>query len=255
MRAGPLMIARAIAIAALLAVAFLTKPAAAQDELPHRIVLVVPFGPGSGVDFVGRLVAEKLSERLAEPVVVENRPGAGGMTGEDWVARSDPDGATLLLMEGSVVLQKWLHKSVPFDVTTDFAPIARVATSTLFLCAQASFPPNSVHELVALAKSEPGKLSAGTPGVGSPHHLALLLFNSLAKINIVNVALSLGCRIGQLTCWQVRFRMVWTGLTAVMPHLQAGTVKLLGSASEAASVARAQRAHIRRRGRSRRGGQ
>ena len=231
MRAGPPAIARAIAVAALLALAFLTKPAAAQDDLPHRIVLVVPFGPGSGVDFVGRMVAEKLSERLAEPVVVENRPGAGGMTGEDWVARSDPDGSTLLLMEASVVLQKWLHKSVPFDVNTDFAPISRVATSTLFLCAQASFPPNTIHELVALAKSEPGKLSAGTPGVGSPHHLALLLFNSLAKINIVNVPYrSAAASVNDLLAGQIP--MVWTGLTAVMPHLQAGTVKLLGSASE-----------------------
>lgn len=228
---APGTIARGALIAALLVWAACIQPAAGQDIFPHRTVLVVPFGPGSGVDFVGRLVAEKLSVRLQEPVVVENHPGAGGMTGEDLVARADPDGGTLLLMEASVVLQKWLHKSVPFDVTTDFAPIARVATSTLLLAAQASFPPNSVRDLVARAKSEPGKLSAGTPGIGSPHHLALLLFNARANINIVNVPYrSAAASVNDLLAGQIP--MVWTGLTAVMPHLQAGTVKLLGSASE-----------------------
>jgi tripartite-type tricarboxylate transporter receptor subunit TctC len=218
-------------IVGLLSWVSLKLPAVAQQNLPNRLVLVVPFGPGSGVDFIGRMTAEKLSERLQEPVVVENRTGAGGISGEDYVAKADPDGGTLLLMESSAVLQKWLHKTVPFDVITDFAPIARVATSTLLLCAQASFPPNNIHELVALVKAEPGKLSAGTPGVGSPHHLALMLFNSLANIDIVNVPYrSSAASVNDLLAGQIP--MVWTGLTAIQSYLKAGTVKLLGSASE-----------------------
>lgn len=218
-------------IVGLLSCVPLTVPAVAQQSLPRRLVVVVPFGPGSGVDFIGRLVAEKLSERLQQAVVVENRTGAGGISGEDYVAKADPDGGTLLLMESSVVLQQWLHKSVPFDVVADFAPIGRVAASTLLLCAHASFPPNSIHELVDLAKREPGKLSAGTPGVGSPHHLALLLFNSLAAIDIVNVPYrSSAAAVNDLLAGQIP--MVWTGLTAIQSHLKAGTVKLLGSASE-----------------------
>ena len=135
---------------------------------------MVPIGAGGGVDATGRLIAEKLQERLKQPVIVENRPAGGGMVGANSVAKAAPDGHTLLLMETSSVLHKWLHTNVPFDVVTDFAPIARVATSPLILFAQPSFGPNNARELIALAKSQPGKLSVGTPGIGTPHHLAML---------------------------------------------------------------------------------
>ena len=102
---------------------------------------MVPIGAGGGVDATGRLIAEKLQERLKQPVVVENRPAAGGMVGADSVAKAAPDGHTMLLMETSSVLHKWLHTNVPFDVVADFAPIARVATSPLILFASPSFAP------------------------------------------------------------------------------------------------------------------
>jgi tripartite-type tricarboxylate transporter receptor subunit TctC len=205
--------------------------AAAAAELPRRIVLVVAFGAGSGIDFAGRLIADKLSKRLGLPVVVENRPGAGGMTGAEYVAHAQPDGGTLLLMDSATVVQKWLHKDVPFDVLTDFAPVAKMTNSTLLLCAQASFQCNSIKELVALARAEPGKLSAGTSGIGSPHHLDLLLFNSLAHINIVNVTYhSSLAAVNDLLGGQIP--LAWSGLTAVGGHLRAGTLKALGSASE-----------------------
>jgi tripartite-type tricarboxylate transporter receptor subunit TctC len=207
------------------------KRASAAVVLPRHIVLVVAFGPGSGIDFAGRLIAEKLSKRLGLPVVVENRPGAGGMTGAEFVAHAQPDGGTLLLMDSATVLQKWLHKDVPFNVETDFAPVAKMTNSTLMLCAQASFQCNNVKELVALARSEPGKLSAGTSGIGSPHHLDLLLFNSQAHINIVNVTYrSSLAAVNDLLGGQIP--LAWSGLTAVGGHLQAGTLKALGSASE-----------------------
>ena len=120
--------------------------------------------------------------------MVENHPGAGGLPGAgDLVARAQPDGGTLLLMDSATVLQKWLHKTF----RSTWRPTLRgrkMTNSTLMLCAQASFQCNSIKELVALARSEPGKLSCGTSGIGSPHHLDLLLFNAQAHINIVNVA-------------------------------------------------------------------
>ena len=207
------------------------KRASATSNLPSHIVIVVAFGPGSGIDLTGRLIAEKLSKQLGLPVVVENRPGAGGMTGAEFVTNAQPDGGTLLLMDSATVLQKWLHKSVPFDVRTDFAPIAKMTNSTLLLCAQASFPCNGIKELVALARSEPGKLSAGTSGIGSPHHLDLLLFNSLAHINVVNVTYrSSLAAVNDLLGGQIP--LAWCGLTAIKGHLEAGTLKVLGSASE-----------------------
>jgi tripartite-type tricarboxylate transporter receptor subunit TctC len=205
--------------------------AAAAVELPRRIVVVVPFGAGSGIDFAGRLIADKLSKRLQLPVVVENRPGAGGMTGAEYVAHAQPDGGTLLLMDSATVLQKWLHKDVPFNVLTDFAPVAKMTNSTLLLCAQASFQCNNIKELVALARSEPGKLSAGTSGIGSPHYLDLLLFNSLAHIKIVNVSYrSSLAAVNDLLGGQIP--LAWSGLTAVGGHIQASKLKALGSASE-----------------------
>src|SRR4051812_46189590 len=176
---------RSLQTLVLLPLLVLSAPVAAQLNPSRQITIVVPIGAGGGVDATGRLFAEKLQERLKQPVVVENRPAAGGLVGADSVAKAVPDGHTLLLMETSSVLHKWLHKSVPFDVVTDFAPIARVATSPMILFAQPSFGPSNARELIALAKAEPGKLSVGTPGVGTPHHLAMLMLNALAKIDIV----------------------------------------------------------------------
>lgn len=136
------------------------------------ITLVVPVAAGGGMDTIGRAVAERLQERLKQTVVVENRVGAGGAVGVDYVAKAAPDGRTLLLMDISAVLHKWLHKSVPFDVTEDFAPIAQVATTPILLFANPSLPVADVKELIAHARANPGKLSAGTPGLGTPHHLA-----------------------------------------------------------------------------------
>jgi tripartite-type tricarboxylate transporter receptor subunit TctC len=208
----------------------LAQPADAQLNTSRQITVVVPIGAGGGVDATGRLIAEKLQERLKQPVVVENRPAAGGMVGADSVAKATPDGHTILLMETSAVLHKWLHTNVPYDVVADFAPIARVATSPLILYASPTFAPNNVRELIALAKAEPGKLSAGTPGVGTPHHLGLLMLNALAKIDIVNVPYrGAAAALNDVLAGQIP--MAWAAPTAVMPHVATGKVKILGVAS------------------------
>ena len=217
-------------IVGLLGCLALATSAQAQLNPSRQITIVVPIGAGGGVDATGRLIAEKLQERLKQPVVVENRPAAGGMVGTDSVAKAAPDGHTLLLMETSAVLHRWLHTNVPYDVVADFAPIARVAISPLILYASPSFGPNSVRELIALAKAQPGKLSAGTPGVGTPHHLALLMLNALAKIDIVNVPYrGAAAALNDVLAGQIP--MSWAAPTAVMPHVATGKVKILGVAS------------------------
>jgi tripartite-type tricarboxylate transporter receptor subunit TctC len=214
----------------LLALLALCATAQAQLNPSRTITIVVPIAAGGGVDATGRLVAEKLSERLKQPVVVENRPVAGGMMGTDSVAKAAPDGHTLLLMETSASLHKWLHKNVPFDVINDLIPVAQVATSPLILFANPSFPPNNAQEMIALARKEPGKLSAGTPGIGTPHHLALVMLNSLAKVDILNVPYR-GASLVLNDVLAGQIPMGWAAPTAVIPHIPTGKVKVLAVAS------------------------
>ena len=170
-----------------LADAALAQPAQAQLNPSRQITIVVPIGAGGGVDATGRLFAEKLQERLKQPVVVENRPAAGGMVGTDSVAKAAPDGHTLLLMETSSVLHKWLHKNVPFDVVADFTPIARVAISPLILFASPSFAPNNARELIALAKARARQAVGRHARRRHAASSGLMMLNALAKIDIVNV--------------------------------------------------------------------
>jgi tripartite-type tricarboxylate transporter receptor subunit TctC len=128
------------------------------------------------------------------------------------------------------VLHSYLHTNVPYDVVKDFAPIARVATSPLLLFASPTFGANNVRELITLAREEPGQLSAGTPGIGTPHHLGLLMLNALAKINIVNVPYrGAAAVVNDVLAGQIP--MGWGAPTAVMPHVGSGSLKLLGVAS------------------------
>ena len=208
----------------------LSQPAQGQLNPSRQITIVVPIGAGGGVDATGRLIAEKLQERLKQPVVVENRTAGGGMVGADSVAKATPDGHTLLLMETSSVLHKWLHTAVPYDVVADFAPIARIATSPMILFAQSAFPASDARELIALAKAQPGKLSVGTPGIGTPHHLAMLMLNALAKIDIVNVPYR-GAALVLNDVLAGQIPLGWAAPTAVMPHVASGKVKVLAVAS------------------------
>ncbi|MCC6776245.1 MAG: tripartite tricarboxylate transporter substrate binding protein [Hyphomicrobiales bacterium] len=209
----------------------------AQAQVPgaeggRPITLVVPIAAGGGMDTIGRTLAERLQERLKQPVVVENRTGAGGVVGVDSVAKAAPDGRTLLLLDISAVLHKWLHKSVPFDVIADFAPVAQVATTPLLLFALPSFPPVDVKELIDYARANPGKLSAATPGVGSPHHLAAAMLNVAAKVDITHVPYrGTAPALNDLLGGQIP--LMWATPNAVIQHVEAGKVKALGVASRA----------------------
>ncbi len=208
-------------------------PALAQapaGDTARPITLVVPIAAGGGMDTIGRTIAERLQDRLKQPVVVENRVGAGGVVGTDSVAKAAPDGRTLLLIDISSVLHKWLHKSVPFDVVADFAPIAQVATTPLLLFANPSLPVSDVKELIAHAKANPGKLAVGTPGIGSPHHLAAAMLNVAAGIDITHVPYrGTAPALNDLVGGQIP--MIWATPNVLVPFVEAGKVKPLGVAS------------------------
>src|SRR5262249_48011755 len=144
------------------AIPALSRIARAQTYPTRPITLVVPIAAGGAVDTAARIIAERLQQKLKQSVVVENRPGAGSLIGTNFVAKAAPDGYTLLLMEPGAVIAKWLNKTVPFDVTTDFAPIAMFASSPLVLFAHPSTPFRDVKELIAYSKANPHKLSVGT---------------------------------------------------------------------------------------------
>jgi tripartite-type tricarboxylate transporter receptor subunit TctC len=200
----------------------------AGDTRP--VTLVVPIAPGGGVDIIGRLFAAQLSERLNQPWVVENRTGAGGAIGADSVAKATPDGHTMLLMETSAVLHKWLHKNVPFDVVADFAPVAQIATTPIFLFAGPASPVSDFKGVVAYAKANPGKLTAGTPGVGTPHHLALAMLNVMAGIDITHVPYKgTAPALNDLLGGQIP--LIWSTANSLMQYVETGKIKPLAIAS------------------------
>jgi tripartite-type tricarboxylate transporter receptor subunit TctC len=217
---------RLVVVAALAAGASIAG-AQAQTYPARPVTLVVPIAAGGAVDTAARIFAEKLQEKLQQTFVVENRTGAGAMIGTGYVAKAAPDGYTLLLMESSVVLSKWLHKSVPFDITSDFTPIARVATNPLVLFAHPSLPANDVKELIAYSKANPGKLSVATSGAGTPHHLAVLMLNAAAGIDITHVPYrGTTPALNDLLSGQVP--LMWSTPVGVMQFVEQGKVKTLG---------------------------
>jgi tripartite-type tricarboxylate transporter receptor subunit TctC len=205
--------------------------AAAQTAGDTRpVTLVVPIAAGGGVDIIGRQFAAKLGERLNQPWVVENRTGAGGAIGIDTVAKATPDGHTLLLMETSSVLHKWLHSNVPFDVVADFAPVAQIATTPILLFAGPAAPVSDLKGVIAYAKANPGKLTVGTPGVGTPHHLAALMLNVMAGIDITHVPYKgTAPALSDLLGGQIP--LIWSTPNSLMQYIQTGKIKPLAVAS------------------------
>ena len=158
-------------------------------QYPSRPVrFVVPFPPGGGMDIVGRAVADKLSPRLGQPVVVENKPGAGTTIGTDAVAKSAPDGYTVLVSGiASQAIVHHMHPKRTFDMQRDFAPVARIADGTIAFVVPASSPARSVQDFVALAKANPGKLTYASSGVGGIIHLTGEMFKQAAGIDLTHV--------------------------------------------------------------------
>jgi len=180
-----------IRIASLLAVtttAALVVASHAQEPYPSKpIKLVVPFTPGTGIDILARTLGQKIGDDWKATIVVDNRPGASGNIGTEAVAKAAPDGYTLLMTASTIVLNRSLFKTIPYDPVKDFAPIAPLAVGRLALVTNPSVPAKTAAEFIAYAKANPGKLFYGSPGNGTPHHLAMEVFKSATGINIVHV--------------------------------------------------------------------
>jgi tripartite-type tricarboxylate transporter receptor subunit TctC len=162
--------------------------AQAQSYPSRPVTLVVPFAPGGGTEFLARLLAQKLEQRLGKPFVIENRPGGGGVTGASAVARSAPDGYTLLMAPAPIMAANvTLHARLPYDPTIDFVPLALVVASPYVLVVAPSLPVQSVADLIKLAKERPGQLSYASAGPGTPHHLFSELFKSMTGIEMTHV--------------------------------------------------------------------
>jgi len=175
-------------IAAALAAVSIAWPAAAADSYPSRTVkLIVPFGAGGPADVYARFLAKYLSDETKQSFVVEDRPGAGSVIGTDAVAKSTPDGYTLLVMSNTHTVNETLLPKKPFVLMRDFIPVASINSSDLLMVVHPSVPAKSVKEFVDLAKKEPGKLNYASSGPGTPYHMAGELFKALSHTDIVHV--------------------------------------------------------------------
>ena len=162
-------------------------PAAAPTWPQQPIKLIVPFTAGTGMDTIARAVGPKLAERLGQPVVVSNVPGASGNIGADAVAKANADGYTLLMGANTMLMAAQLYKAVPFDPVKDFAPVSMAAYGTLMLVANPKTNIKTLADLLAQARAKPGSINYGSPGIGTPHHMAMELFKSQAKLFMLHV--------------------------------------------------------------------
>jgi len=215
---------------AVAAVALTALPFAAQTQpYPHKpIKLVVPYPPGASTDAVARLVAQKVSEDLGQPIVVENRSGASGNIGSDYVSKAAPDGYTFLLAtDATHTSNPYLFRNFPFDVIRDATPITMAAKNIVVLVAHPSFPPNNVRELIDYAKKHPGQVSYGSAGQGSPHHLAGAMLNQMAGIDLQHVPYK-GGGPAATDVLGGQIPIIFSSLVTVAPQIQAGKLKVLG---------------------------
>ena len=199
----------------------------AQGYPDKPLKLVVPFPPGGPTDIVGRLVAQKLAEGIGQPVVVENRPGAGGTVGSTAVARAPADGYTLLYGSSSTLASApSLYRDLAYDPRTAFAPISLVSRGPIIAAVNAQLPAKTLKDFIALAKSSPGRINYGSAGSGTPPHLAAELFKTVAGVDLVHVPYKGGGpAVSDLAGGQVQ--VIFEGLPTLLPHIKSGKVRAL----------------------------
>lgn len=206
--------------------------AAQAGDFPNKpIRLVVPFPPGGATDAAARLVAVKMSEHWGQPVVVDNRAGAGGNVGSDLVAKSAPDGYTLVMgVTGSHAINTSLYSKMPYDPVTDFVAISQVAVVPNVLVVHPSVPAHNLAELVALAKKEPGKLNYASLGNGTAAHLGMEMLKADAGVDITHVPYKGSApAVADLLAGQVQ--MMVDGLPSALPHVKAGKLRAIALTS------------------------
>ncbi len=199
--------------------------AAAANRYPERpIRFIVPFSPGGGTDLVGRSLQGKLEEALGTPVIIDNRPSAGGIVGVTLAAQAAPDGYTLLLTSASFTFAPSLYKDLPYDAVKDFKPITNVAETPLILCVHPSLPVLSLKDLLALARKRPGDILYGSAGVGSNLHLTTELFKYKAKIDLKQIPYkgAGGAAIGLMSG---EVQVAFLGLLTAIPFMKSGRLR------------------------------
>ncbi|MGH8690463.1 MAG: tripartite tricarboxylate transporter substrate binding protein, partial [Burkholderiales bacterium] len=224
-------------IATALLLAVLAFGVNAQDAWPARPVrFILPFPPGGGTDILGRLIAERLSASLGQPVVTENRGGAGGNVGAEAAARSAPDGYTIVLVAPSLAISPTLYSKLNYDPVKDFAPVSLVATVPNVMVTQASLPATSLQEFIAFAKGKPGALNFGSGGAGTSNHLAGELFNIVTGAKLVHVPYK-GVNLAMQDVLAGNIHLVFIGVPAAAPHIKAGRLRALALVAPQRSAA------------------
>lgn len=217
---------------------FAAGAAAAQGVYPaSAIKVIVPFTPGTGIDILARTLGQKIGDDWKQPVVVDNRPGASGNIGTEAVAKAAADGYTLLMTANTIVLNRSLFKTIPYDPIADFVPVAPLAIGRLALVTHPSVDAKTVNEFIALAKRQPGKLNYGSPGNGTPHHLAMELFKSRTGIDVVHVPYKgTAGAVSDLVGGQIN--VMFLPVHVALPFVEGGKLRMLAAGGvERASAA------------------
>jgi tripartite-type tricarboxylate transporter receptor subunit TctC len=215
---------------ALAAAGFPSLPALAQPYPSKPVRLVVPFAAGGAVDQLARILAAKLQESFGQPVVVENRAGAGGTTGANDVAKSSPDGYTILQNTNGQAISPAIYRSLPFDTLRDFIPVTQLVATSTVLVANTNLPARSAKDLIALAKAKPGGLNYGMTGVGNSLHLTMEMFKRAAGIDIQAIPYRGDAPLNTaLIAGEVDVAVV--PLAAIVPHVQSGAIRALAVSS------------------------
>ncbi len=221
-----------LALAALLLVP--AAPVLAQDYPTKPVRMIVPFAAGGPADVYARVLAQRLQEALGQPFVVDDRPGGGSVIGTDAVAKSPADGYTLLVMSNTHTVNESLMPTRPFVLMRDFVGVAPINSSDLVLVVHPSVKANTIAELIAQAKAEPGRMSYASSGPGTPYHMAGELFKSMAGVDILHVSYkgSAGARTDVLGG---QVQMMFDAVTVMSQHAREGKVKALGTSGTARS--------------------
>ena len=215
---------------------FCLRAANAQPYPTKPIRFIVPFAPGGGTDLLARMLAQKLTESLGQPVVVDNRGGAGGVIGAELAARAPADGYTLMLgSPGPLTINPNLLPRLPYDSLRDFAPVTLATISPFVLVVHPSLPATSVKELVALARAKPGQLNYGSSGNGAVNHFSAEQFKSLAKVDLVHIPYK-GSGPAVVDLVGGRLHVMIENLPPVLPHVRSGKLRMLAVGTKARSA-------------------
>ena len=213
-------------LASALLVAVLGSQAAAQDWPQKPIRIIVSFGPGGGADIIGRILADAMQTRLGKPVVVENKPGAGGIIGNEAVANADPDGYTLGIMTAGQIIAAVTRKNMRYETLTAFDPVGQIATASLLIVTRPDFPANNVKDLVEAAKADPGKIVFASPGFAATQHFAGEMFKQTAKVNLLHVPFKTSPEAINATLGK-HADVLFDTVSALIGHVQSGQLKAL----------------------------